>query len=135
MLAPTRPPSARARQPVRPPDPPRGTVSFDGRRVRRVLLLTALVLALPALVSYASMLTQASDSSLSIRTVEWLRDNGARGLVNKVENIYYSLNAPATGGPALHALPKQSAIAGALAQARRRANAAYRPPQIGRAHV
>src|SRR5664280_1670862 len=103
MLAPTSPPSARARQPVRPPDPPRGTVSFDGRRVRRVLLLTALVLALPALVSYASMLTQASDSSLSIRTVEWLRDNGARGLVNKVENIYYSLNAPATGGPALHA--------------------------------
>jgi hypothetical protein len=130
MLAPTRPPSARARQPVRPPDPPRGTVSFDGRRVRRVLLLTALVLALPALVSYASMLTQASDSSLSIRTVEWLRDNGARGLVNKVENIYYSLNAPATGGPALHALPKQSAIAGALAQARRRANAAYRPPPL-----
>src|SRR5664279_5266857 len=89
MLAPTRPPSARARQPVRPPDPPRGTVSFDGRRVRRVLLLTALVLALPAFVSYASMLTQASDSSLSIRTVEWLRDHGARGLVNKVENIYY----------------------------------------------
>ena len=55
------------------------------------------------------MLGRPSDSSLSIRTVEWLRDNGARGLVNRVENFYYSLNAPATGGPALHALPHQAA--------------------------
>jgi len=63
------------------------------------------LLVLPALVSYAKMLTQPSDSSLSIRTVEWMRDNGARGLVNQIENAYYSLNAQATGGPALRALP------------------------------
>ena len=44
------------------------------------------------------MLTQPSDSTLSIKTVEWLRDNGLRGLVNRVETIYYTLNAPATGG-------------------------------------
>jgi hypothetical protein len=53
------------------------------------------------------MLTQPSDSGLSIRTVEWMRDNGARGLVNQVENMYYSLNAPTTGGPALRALPSE----------------------------
>jgi hypothetical protein len=105
-------------------------VRSDAGRAKRVLLLTALILALPAVVSYASMLTQPSDSSLSIRTVEWLRDNGARGLVNQVENFYYSLNAPATGGPSLHALPKQAGIGGTLGQARRRALAAYRPPRI-----
>jgi hypothetical protein len=127
MLAPTRQPPTRSRPPVRPPSGPRIPAPSHAGRARRVLLLTALVLALPSVISYASMLTKPSDSSLSIRTVEWLRDNGARGLVNKVENIYYSLTAPATGGPGLHALPKQAA---ALAQARRAARAVYHPPSI-----
>ena len=65
---------------------------------------------LPALFSYVQMLGQRSDSSIGIRTVEWLRDHGARGLVNEVESIYYSLNAPAKGGPGLRTLPKQAAI-------------------------
>ncbi len=51
-----------------------------------------------------------SNSSLSINSVEWLRDNGLRGLVNQVESIYYSLNAPSTGGPALRKLPQQSSV-------------------------
>jgi hypothetical protein len=92
-----------------------------------VALLTALLLALPAVVSYASMLTKHSDSSLSIRTVEWLRDNGARGLVNRVENLYYSMNAPARGGPGLKSLPKQP---GAVAAGGGAAGHFYRPPNI-----
>jgi hypothetical protein len=76
-------------------------------RTRRLMLMVAILLALPALVSYGQMLSRPSDSSLSIRTVEWLRDNGLRGIVNRVENIYYSLNAPAAGGPALRSLPRQ----------------------------
>jgi hypothetical protein len=58
-----------------------------------------------------------------------MRDNGARGIVNKVENIYYSLNAPAKGGPALKRLPGQ---AGALAgvTAGQRVVQYYRPPPI-----
>jgi hypothetical protein len=96
-----------------------------------VLLVCAVLLALPAMVSYAHMLTQRSDSSLSIRTVEWLRDNGARGLVNQVETFYYSLNAPATGGPALKALPKLPGAGGAVAGTPgHRHHAAYRPPRI-----
>jgi hypothetical protein len=95
--------------------------------LRRVLLLAGLLLALPALVSYASMLTQRSDSTLSIRTVEWLRDNGARGLVNRVENIYYTLTAPATGGPALKRLPNQP---GAGSAAAGRSHLFYRPRNI-----
>ncbi len=89
--------------------------------------LAALLGLIPAALSYASMLGTPSDSSLSIRTVEWLRDNGARGLVNRVENFYYTLNAPATGGPALHSLPHQAAIGPAAAAASRHY---YRPPAI-----
>ncbi|MGI8506327.1 MAG: hypothetical protein ACR2MK_05895 [Solirubrobacteraceae bacterium] len=95
--------------------------------------MTALALALPALVSYAQMLTQPSDSSLSIRSVEWMRDNGARGLVNKVESIYYSLNAPATGGPALRSLPQQPGAGPPLTGRARppaRTPSYYRPPRI-----
>src|SRR5205085_8864146 len=84
------------------------------RRVRRVALVAALLSLIPALVSFAGMIAQPSNSSFFINAVEWLRDNGARGLVNTVENYYYSLTAPAKGGPALHALPKQAGAYAAL---------------------
>jgi hypothetical protein len=73
--------------------------------------MAAALALLPALISYVGMAATPSNSSLSINSVEWLRDNGLRGLVNRVETFYYSLNAPATGGPALHALPKQASVA------------------------
>jgi Phosphodiester glycosidase len=78
--------------------------------VRRVALIAAALCMVPVIVSYAGAVAQRSDSSLGIRTVEWMRDNGARGLITSVENIYYSLNAPAMGGPALRSLPTQSGI-------------------------
>jgi hypothetical protein len=103
-------------------------------RWRRVIMLAALFALLPGLVSYARMLTEPSDSSLGIRTVEWLRDNGLRGLVNKVESIYYTLNAPATGGPALRALPRQASVlqAGSAVAGRRARSVVhvYRPARI-----
>ena len=101
------------------------------RRVRRVLALAALFALLPALVSYLLMLLQPSDSSLGIRSVEWLRDNGARGLVNRVESFYYSLNAPTTGGPKLRALPRQgNATPPNLRAPRTHATPTYAPPAI-----
>jgi hypothetical protein len=39
-----------------------------------------------------------------------MRDNGARGIVTKVENLYYSLTAPTKGGPALKQLPGQAGV-------------------------
>ena len=95
----------------------------------------ALVAALICLRSGGRLLRRDADadrpnSGLGIRTVEWLRDHGARGLVNEVENIYYSLNAPAKGGPALKQLPAQP---GTVAAARTCAPApvhAYRPAPI-----
>ena len=68
-------------------------------RARRLLVLV------PAAISYVTTIAEPSNSTLGIRSVEWLRDHGAAGLVSKVESIYYSMNAPAKGGPALHALP------------------------------
>lgn len=93
------------------------------------LLASLLALLLP-LVSYIGVLTQTSDSSLGIRTVEWLRDHGARGLVNGVENLYYTLSAPATGGPALHALPQQPDAGSAGPSPRSHVAVAYRPARI-----
>jgi Phosphodiester glycosidase len=122
--------------------PARGTVPLPGtmphrrragrpirRRWRRVLVVGALLTLLPGLVSYVGMLTQPSDTSLGIRSVEWLRDNGARGLVNRVESIYYSMNAPATGGPPLRVLPHQAAVGSARGGRAGRVRL-YRPPRI-----
>lgn len=67
---------------------------------------------MPTVVSYVKMATTPSNSSLGVNTVEWMRANGLRALVNRVENVYYSLNAPATGGPGLRTLPRQASVTG-----------------------
>ena len=129
MLAPARAPAPATRARPRSSAPPGPAGPPGWRRVRRVLLITALLCLVPAVISLASAMLQPSNSSFGIRFVEWMRDNGARGLVNKVENVYYSLTAPAKGGPALHRLPGQ---AGALAQAGAVHHVVhyYRPPNI-----
>jgi hypothetical protein len=99
------------------------------RRVRRVLITAALLVLLPAGISYTAALLQASNSSTGIRSVEWLRDHGAAGLVAKVESIYYSLTAPAKGGPALRALPR---VGVASSQAERAARDAARKGVVDR---
>jgi hypothetical protein len=83
---------------------------------------------IPVLVSYVSAMLERSDSSLSIRTVEWIRDNGARGIVTSVENLYYTLTAPSRGGPQLHRLPNQAGVVHSSASARKVHY--YRPPNI-----
>ena len=80
-------------------------------------------LATAVFASFAEAMLRPSNVGLGVRVVEWLRDNGAAGLVSDVEAIYYSVNAPSTGGPALRALPKVGA--GGLSSAR-----GYVPPPI-----
>src|SRR6201987_3653908 len=132
MIAPPRSPEPAVPAVWSPPpvSRPRGSVRF-----RRVALIAAALCLIPVVVSYVGTITQPSDSSLGIRTVEWMRDNGARGLVNSVENFYYSLNAPAKGGPQLHALPSQSGILATGVPSVRLHGVApqqhfYRPPRI-----
>ena len=50
-------------------------------------------------VSFWGAVAGPSNVSFGVRAVEWLRDNGAAGLVSDIESIYYSLKAPSTGGP------------------------------------
>lgn len=99
------------------------------RRVRRVLVAAALIGLVPVAFSYAGAMTEPSNSSLGIRSVEWLRDNGAASLVAKVESIYYSLTAPSKGGPALRALPR-TGVRGGLAVAAGGAALVDRPAPI-----
>jgi hypothetical protein len=100
------------------------------RRARRILLGVALLSLIPGIVSFARMLTTPSNSSFFIRTVEWVRGNGGRGLVNDIENFYYSLTAPAKGGPALRRLPHQAGALAAVAPPVHHVVPAYRPPNI-----
>jgi hypothetical protein len=70
-----------------------------------IVEVAAVVVAAIAVVSWAQAMRQPSNSSLGIRTVEWVRDHGGAGLVSEVERVYYSLTAPAKGGPGLRTLP------------------------------
>ena len=76
------------------------------RRIRRIILTAFIVALVPIVYSYVTTMLEPSNSSLGIRSVEWLRDHGAAQIVADVESFYYSLNAPAKGGPQLKALPK-----------------------------
>ncbi len=98
-------------------------------------MLASLFALVPVAISVLNVAAQTSNSSFLVRLVEWMRDNGARGLVNTVESIYYTLSAPATGGPPLKRLPKQPGVTVAVEPAVRRRGARpslpyYYPPPI-----
>jgi Phosphodiester glycosidase len=121
-----------ARQKNRPP----GRIGGEGlRRTRRIALAAALLALVPAAYSYVNTMIEPSNSSLGVRSVEWLREHGAAGVVSQVESIYYSLTAPSKGGPTLRALPQVGYEAAGRAraqrlQAQRLAAASYRPPRV-----
>jgi hypothetical protein len=133
MLAPTKSPAPAPSYTVyrmprsRPPDAPR---PGGWRRARRIALTVALIALVPAVISFASYTLQPSNSSFFINAVEWLRSNGARGLVNAIENEYYTLTAPAKGGPALRRLPGQKGALSAAAATRHAVVHYYLPAPI-----
>jgi hypothetical protein len=49
--------------------------------------------------SYVHALTAPGTDSVGVRSVEWLRDHGANGVVNTVERWWYSHHQPKKGGP------------------------------------
>jgi hypothetical protein len=73
-----------------------------------VVTLALLICLIPIAFSFLATLAGPSNSSFTIRSFEWLRDHGASGIATEFENIYYSLNAPSTGGAALRRLPLRS---------------------------
>jgi hypothetical protein len=98
--------------------------------VRRVATIGALLALIPALISYASTMVQRSDSTFSIRSLEWVTSNGGRGLVNRIESIYYSMTAPSKGGPALRSLPNQPGSVASIRAVRHHRIPHYEPPKI-----
>jgi hypothetical protein len=91
-----------------------------------------MVALLPVVLSYAGTMAKPSNSSLGVRTVEWLRDHGAAGLVAQVESTYYALTAPGKGGPTLRTLPRVGAGAAqrpGVVQGQADTSI-YRPPRV-----
>jgi hypothetical protein len=95
-------------------------------RYRRLAVLIVLVALVPVVYSYVTTVLRPSSVPLGVRSVEWLRANGAAWLVNDIERVYYSWTAPKKGGPALRALPS----VGTRTTPSSPRLAAYRPPRI-----
>src|SRR5512133_272397 len=78
------------------------------RRRRRTSLLVAVpVLLSPVIYSYATWMLRPSSMAFFPRSVEWVRADVPLGnqLVDEIEHVYYSWNAPSKGGPQLTSLP------------------------------
>jgi hypothetical protein len=84
------------------------------QRLRRVLWVAIAICLLPIAASFAATMAKPSNSSFTIRSFEWLRDHGAARIAASIEGLYYSLNAPSTGGPALRALPMEARTTAAV---------------------
>jgi hypothetical protein len=65
------------------------------------------VLLVPAVISYTVWMLQPTSTAFGARSVEWVRADVPFGnvLVDKIEQLYYSANAPKKGGPQLKSLP------------------------------
>ena len=58
-------------------------------RLRRIALIAAVIALIPVAKSFIAMATEPTNTAFNVRAVEWLRDNGAAGIVAKVESVYY----------------------------------------------
>ncbi|HVO54179.1 MAG TPA: phosphodiester glycosidase family protein [Solirubrobacterales bacterium] len=97
------------------------------RRARRVALLAAAICLIPAAVSWVGAMTGPRNVGIDVATVEWMRSHGGNPIVSEIENVYYTLTAPAKGGPPLRKLP-QVGVADAESEAE--PPHVYRPPPI-----
>ncbi|HEV7400171.1 MAG TPA: phosphodiester glycosidase family protein [Solirubrobacterales bacterium] len=97
------------------------------RRARRIFLLAAIACLIPAGISYVQAMGEKHNVGLGVRSVEWLRQNGGNSLVSQIENWYYTLTAPAKGGPPLLSLPQ---VGAAEEESQTQSAKAYRPPNV-----
>jgi hypothetical protein len=79
----------------------RGPKKVRSRRAkwtRRLIAIAIVILLIPVAVSYVDYINKPGSDTLSVRTVEWIRDHGGNGIVNTVERWWYTNNPPPTGG-------------------------------------
>jgi hypothetical protein len=94
------------------------------RRLRRIVLLATAICLVPAGLSYLGDLSEPHDIGFGVASVEWMRAHGGNGIVSQIEDWYYTLTAPAKGGPPLRSLPKVGIAAAGGAPSY------YRPPNV-----
>lgn len=87
------------------------SVSPARRRVRRTLLVLVVVAVGVIGTSYVRALTAPGDAPFTVRTVEWIRDNGGASVVEAIENWWYR-NPPANEAPSRSDLPDLTAPRG-----------------------
>lgn len=85
-----------------PPPPPDGRKGHSAHPRRRRMFLTvlailAMVMVLPA-TSLVAALRAPGNTTTTERSVEWLRDHNFGGVVNRVEQWWFSNHAPKQGG-------------------------------------
>jgi hypothetical protein len=85
-----------------------------GRAIRRRRRRRRIVIAVPflgvlawAVVSYSAYMLQPTSMTWGEHSAEWVRNDVPFGnsMVDQGEHLYYSVNAPKTGGPQLKVLP------------------------------
>jgi hypothetical protein len=77
---------------------PKKQRSKRAKWARRGIALVVVLLLIPVAVSYVDYLNRPGSDTLSVRTVEWIRDHGGNGVVNTIERWWYTNNPPPTGG-------------------------------------
>ena len=111
---PTTADGAAAQRPVSgPPTGRRADRHADRRSHRRrrwwlTALIAAVLLIVPG-VSFARAMTYPGQAPLSVRAVEWVRDNGGGGLVNTVETWWYTRHPPPRSGKPVDVLTQPGA--------------------------
>jgi hypothetical protein len=63
------------------------------------------ILLIAPTVSYLRALLYPGQATVSVRTVEWLRDNGGSGAIDALENWWYTRHAPSGTAPDPASLP------------------------------
>jgi hypothetical protein len=68
------------------------------RRRRKIIALVFCLLLVLPVVSYVRALLYPGNASFGVRTVEWIRDHGAGGMIDAIETWKYSRQAPPVSG-------------------------------------
>ncbi len=100
--------------------PPR---SRRSKWIRRGIAIAVVILLIPVAMSYVDYINRPGSDTLSVKTVEWIRDNGGNGIVNTIERWWYTNNPPPTGGK-----PKAIKVQDTVNDTTGQADAPRRPP-------
>ncbi|NMO53728.1 hypothetical protein HH310_21395 [Actinoplanes sp. TBRC 11911] len=76
------------------------------RRIALISLLVVAALVIGPTISYARALTAPGSAPVGQRTVDWVRGHHGNGLINAIENWYYTRHQPPAGPPDPAILPK-----------------------------